>query len=203
MSAKAICLIGVLLSLTPTAALGQEGPWRVQGSVGLTAASFAAEADVAQSSVGIRLGVAPRLYGVLAAHLEGGVEYLGRLCFEAGAACAAERGRAPSSDTFMLSGTVALGMLTPPVYLGVGAEGIELAVGLFAGREWVEAGLGRGDCLNCRVAGLDLRGGLFVEPTLELWFMPGVALHAGYRVYSRAADLHRRLTLRLIIGPES
>jgi hypothetical protein len=175
----------------------QEKPWRFSGSFGLTAASLAEPAAGTGSSVGVRLGMAPRLYDVLAASLEGGVDYLGALCFEAGAACAAARSR--SSETFMLSASGAVGLLTPRVSLGARSEGVDVALGLFAGREWVEAGLGRGACINCRVDGLRVQGGLFVEPTLELWFFPGVALGAAYRAYSPASDIQGRLTVRLTV----
>lgn len=189
----------VLLGLMPSAmAFGQEGPWSLQGSFGLTAASFAAQTAGTGGSLGIRLGFAPRLLDVLAAHLEGGLDYLGPICFEAGDECEAARNRSDASETFMLSGAVALGMLTPPFYLGTRSEGVDVAVGVFAGREWVEAGLGRGDCLNCRVSGIDLRGGLFLEPTLELWFFSNVALGASYRRYSTASDLQHRFTVRFI-----
>ncbi len=189
----------VLLALMPVAtALGQERPWSLQGSFGLTATSFAERAAATQGSVGVRLGFAPRLFDVLAAHVEFGVEYLGPICFEAGDACEAARTRSDASETFMLSGAVAAGMLTPPLYLGTRSEGVDVAVGLFAGREWVEAGLGRGECLNCRVSGIDLRAGLFVEPTLELWFFSDIALGASYRRYSAASDLRHRFTVRFI-----
>ena len=180
-------------------AFGQEGPWSLQGSFGLTAASFAERTAGTGGSVGVRLGFAPRLFEVLAAHVEFGLDYLGPICFEAGAACEAERSRSTSDETFMLSGAAALGMLTPPVYLGTRSEGVDVAVGVFAGREWVEAGLGRGDCLNCRVSDIDLRGGLFLEPTLELWFFSNIAFGASYRRYSTASDLQNRFTLRFIV----
>ena len=196
-------LLLLLLSLAPTTALGQDGPWYMQGTLGLTVASFGSEGTDAPASVGVQLGFSPRLYRVLAAHLEGGIGYLGRLCFEVGEACEASRRSPSSSETFMLSGAVAVGMLTPPFYLGTDSEGVDVAVGLFAGREWIEAGIGQGDCLNCRVSGLGLQGGFYVEPTLELWFFPGMALGAAYRLYSTDSDLHRRFTLRILIGPTS
>lgn len=179
-------------------AVGQEGPWSLQGSFGFTATAFTERVAGTKGSIGVGLGFAPRLYQVMAAHVEVGAEYLGGLCFEAGEACEAERGRSSPSETFMVSGAVAVGMVTPPLYLGTQSEGVDMAVGMFAGREWVEAGFGQGDCLNCRLSGVDLRGGLFLEPTLELWFFPGAALGASYRFYSTASDLHRRLTVRFI-----
>ena len=189
----------LLLGLMPAAmALGQERPWSLQGSFGLTATSFAKRTAGTQGSVGIRLGFVPRLLDVLAAHAEFGIEYLGPVCFEAGEECEAARNRSTASETFMLSGAVALGMLAPPLYLGTPSKGVDVAVGLFAGREWVEAGLGRGDCINCHVSGIDLRGGLFVEPTLELWFFSDIALGVSYRRYSAASDFQHRLTLRFI-----
>ncbi len=194
----AITLI-LILGLMPVAtAFGQESALSLQGSFGLSAASFAEQSDVAEGSFGVRLGFSPRLYRVMAARLEAGVEYLGPVCFELENECAAARSRSTAPETFMLSGAVALGMLTPPVYLGTRSEGVDVAVGIFAGREWVAAGIGQGECLNCRVAGLDLRGGLFLEPTLELWFFSNAALSASYRLYSDASDLHRRLTVRFI-----
>ncbi len=125
-------------------------------------------------------------------------EYLGAVCFEAGEVCEAERSRAPSSDTFMLSGAVAAGMMTRPLRLGTRSEGVDIAGGLLAGREWVEAGFGRGDCLNCRVRGLDVRGGFFLEPTLEWLFFPDFGLGVSYRIYSPASDLQGRFTVRFM-----
>lgn len=194
-----------MLGLMPVAmisgakrAFAQDGPWSLQGSFGLTAASFADRTTDAEGSLGLRLTFSPRLYRVLAARLEGGLDYLGPICFDIENTCAATDARPRSSETFMLSGAVALGMLTPPLYLGTRSEGVAVAVGVFAGREWIEAGLGHGDCLTCRVSGIDLRGGLFLEPTLELWFFSNAALGASYRLYSTASDLHRRLTVRFI-----
>ena len=187
-----------LFCLIPLTAIGQARPWSFQGGLGLTAASFDPNIATTEGSVGVVFDVSPRLYRVLALRLEFGVEYLGALCFEAGEACEAERSRSPSSDTFMLSGSVAAGMMTRPVHLGVRSDGVDVAVGLLAGREWVEAGFGRGDCLNCRVRGLDIRGGFFLEPTLELAFFPDFGLGLSYRIYRPASDLQGRISVRFI-----
>jgi len=186
----------ILFCLLPVTAFGQRAAVRFQGGLGLTAASF--DKPIAGGSLGLQFGFSPRLYRVLALRLAFGVEYLGAVCFEAGAVCEAERSRSPSSDTFMLSGSVAAGMMTRPLRLGTRSEGVDVAVGLLAGREWVEAGFGRGDCLNCRVRGLDVRGGFFLEPTLEGWFSPDFGLGLSVRIYSPASDLQGRFTVRFM-----
>ena len=192
-------IVLLVLGLIPPAAFGQREALSFQGGVGLTAALFDESIAGTGGSVGVQFGFSPRLYQVLALHVEGGVEYLGAICFEVGdAACEAARSRSPSSDTFMLSGALAVGIVTRPVRLGTRSEGVDVAVGLLAGREWVEAGLGQGDCLNCRVRGLDVRGGFFLEPMLELSFFPGFGLGVSYRIYSPASDLHGRISVRFI-----
>lgn len=193
----------ILLCLMAVAtASGQEPLWSLHGGLGLTAAAFEANVADAEGSVGVLLDVSPRLYRVLALRLEGGVEYLGAVCFEAGRACAAERRRSASSNTFMLSGSVAAGVFTRPLRLGSRSDGVDVVGGVLAGREWVEAGLGRGDCLNCRVRGLDVRGGFFLEPGLELSFFPGFALGVSYRLYSPSSDLQGRIAVRFIATSE-
>lgn len=169
-----------------------------QGGVALTAARFEGKGIDTDGSVGIHLHAEPRLYRVLALRLEGGADYLGRLCFEGNGTCADRK--SSSSGTFMLSGSAAIGMLTPPVYLGPRSGGAEAAVGVFAGREGLLAGIGQGDCLNCRVPGADVRGGFFLEPTLEVWFFSGFGIGTAYRIYHGASDMHRRFLVRLIVA---
>lgn len=188
----------ILFGLIPLTAFGQRGPLSFQGGLGLTAALFDESIAGTGGSVGVQFSFSPRLYRVLTVRVEGGVEYLGAVCFEAGEDCSAARSRSSSSDTFMLSGSVAVGMMTRPLRLGTRSEGVDGAVGLLAGREWVEAGLGQGDCLNCRVRGLDVRGGFFLEPTLELVFFPGFGLGASYRIYTPASNIQGRFSLRFI-----
>ncbi len=188
----------ILFCLLPVTAFGQRAAVSFQGGLGLTAASFDKQIAGTEGSLGVQFGFSPRLYRVLALRVEFGVEYLGAVCFEAGAVCEAERSRSPSSDTFMLSGSVAAGMMTRPLRLGTRSEGVDVAVGLLAGGEWVEAGFGRGDCLNCRVRGLDVRGGFFLEPTLEGSFSPDFGLGLSYRIYSPASDLQGRFTVRFM-----
>ena len=75
-------------------------------------------------------------------------------------------------------------------------------MGLLAGRAWVEAGFGRGDCLNCRVRGLDIQGGFFLEPMLEWLFFPDFGLGLSYRIYSPASDLQGRISVRFMATSE-
>jgi len=193
-----VVLLFVLNGLLPPAtASAQERPLSYQGSLGLTVGFLAEPVAGTGGSVGVQFGFSPRLFRVLALHFEGGVEYLGPVCFEEGAACRAARTR--STDTFMASGAAAVGLLTPPFYLGTRSERLDVAVGVFAGREGVVAGLGRGDCLTCRAAGVRLRGGFFVEPTLEVWFLPEYGIGTAFRLYDTAADVQRRLTVRFLI----
>lgn len=194
-------LLTVLMMCAGLPVRGQDGPVTYQGGVALTAAGFKRQVVDSGGSIGLHLHAEPRLYRVLAVRIEGGVDYLGRLCFDADGGCAEGR-RASSSDTFMLSGSVAAGMLTPPVYLGTRAQGADVAVGLFAGREGVRAGIGQGDCINCRAPGVDLRGGFYLEPVFEVWFFPGFGMNAGYRIYQPASDVHRRFTVRFIVTDE-
>jgi hypothetical protein len=186
-----------LVGLLPITASAQERPLSYQGSIGLTVGVLAEPVAGTGGSVGVQVGFSPRLFRVLVLHVEGGIEYLGPVCFEEGAACEAARAR--SSDTFMASGAVALGLLTPPFHLGTRSEGVDVAVGLLAGREGVVAGLGAGDCLNCRAAGVNLRGGFFVAPTLEVWFLRDVGVGTSFRFYDTAADVQRRLTVCFLI----
>jgi hypothetical protein len=69
---------------------------------------------------------------------------------------------------------------------------------LFGGREWVRGGIGEGGCLNCILDDVDLDGGWFVEPGLELRLAPQEGMAIYYRIFEPASDLAGRLTLRYI-----
>ena len=188
----------IVFCLMPLTALGQESPWTLHGGIGVTLASFDRSIGGAEGSIGLHFDFSPRLYRVLALRLEGGVEYLGGVCFEVEDACEVERSGSPSSDTFMLSGAVAAGIVTPPLHLGPPSGGVNVVVGLLGGREWVEAGFAWGDCIYCRVRGLDIRGGFFLEPTVEVSMFSNIGLGVSYRTYSPSSDLEGRISVRLI-----
>ncbi|MFQ5568453.1 MAG: hypothetical protein ACE5G0_02185 [Rhodothermales bacterium] len=168
----------------------------VQGGPGLAATALDADAAGAAGGIGLQFDLTPRLYRMLALRLEAGVTFLGPLCFDAGERCEGERPRRPK--TFMLSGALGVGMLTRSLRLGTRAEGVDISVGVYAGREWVAAGFGSGHCLNCREEGLSLRGGFYLEPALELFVFPPIGMGLSYRTYSAGADLRGRVTVRLI-----
>ena len=62
-----VAVIVLLALCAPQGALGQEGPWSLQGSFGLTAASFSERVAGTKGSFGVRLGFSPRLFRVMAA----------------------------------------------------------------------------------------------------------------------------------------
>ena len=190
-------LLLIVIGLMPMKAWGQQSPWTLRGGFGLTLASFERSIGGSDGSIGLQFDFSPRLYRVLVLRFDFGVEYLGGVCFEVEDACEVERTRAASEETFMLSGSVAAGIMTPPVWIGTSSEGMDLAVGLLVGREWVEAGFAWGDCIYCRVRGLDVDGGYFLEPTLEA-SISGLGVSVSYRTYNSASDLERRISVRLI-----
>ena len=69
---------------------------------------------------------------------------------------------------------------------------------MYGGREWVEAGLTRGECLNCRISDLNFRGGFYLESLLQVALDPDFGLGFSYRAYEDASDLRGRFIMRLI-----
>jgi hypothetical protein len=194
------CLLGVLLLLLPAIhASAQPAAPRpavsLQGGFGFSGTTYrmaAVERDELETfSFGVQFDVAPRFYEVFAARLEWGLALFGPVCFENDGACEQD---APTLKS--IAGALALGIYTPAVWLGPPDASMAIALGLYAGSEWVHAWRGASRCVNCIDESLSLRGGPFLEPTLELSVFRDAGLAAAYRLYGGASDLQGRFTLR-------
>lgn len=184
-------LLAWLALLAAPAVQAQALGLATEGGLGLAVTTLP---DAAPAGWGLHLYAEPRLVRTLGLRAEAGLTLFDRLCFAAAlGSCPPPQDSAPLR---LLSGSVAASLFTPPFYLARG--GRFLAVGIYAGREIAEAWRGERNCLNCRTATVGLRGGFYAEPAVALW-SGRLGVGAGLRLYEPRADLHRRLTVRLLV----
>ena len=103
------------------------------------------------------------------------------------------------------SGSIAGGVLTPPIPLERKRQGVQIAIGAYAGLEGVFGIRSIEDrSSGCRSEDkdIDLRGGSYVEPTLYLyipWSISASGLSISYRSYNKQADIKNRLIVSLFV----
>jgi len=104
-----------------------------------------------------------------------------------------------SSRVGMLYGSVAAGLVSPPL------SRFELA--LSVGSDWVAGKRSIENCVDCHSEDLDLHGGLFLEP-LILMGLGGrqnvrVSLGLSYRDYPGDSDLASRTFVKVLISGQN
>lgn len=170
-------------------------PASFEGGLGLRATSYLADPDASALDafgLGVAAHTALRLYDVALLQIEGGVDYLGPLCYDTDAACASPQ---PSgASTFVASGAVGTGLRLP--FPGARSFAVPVAARVLLGREWLTGGIGDGDCLNC-TTDLTLDGGPFLEASLDVAARSHLRLRVGYRTYT-ASDRRGQLVLDIV-----
>jgi hypothetical protein len=167
-----------------------------EGGLDLRATSYRsgheAAAEVNTVGLGVTAQTTARLIGRVLLQVEGGVDYLGPLCYDLGTDCTARR--AAMTSTFVASGAIGTGVQLP--LLGTQALGVPVAGRVLLGREWLAGGIGADDCLNC-ATDLELDGGPFLEGSLDVAAQPGLYLRLGYRTYA-GSDRHGQVVLGVV-----
>lgn len=179
--------------------LAQSNPVALRGGIGFSTTSFDKEVvdahNLVDRSFGIQGTFAPRFYNYLGILAEVGWEYLGQVCLDLNQDIDCTRDKTSTSAFFA---SIGAGLATPMLVVGAPGERVGIALALFGGTEWVSAGLGEDNCLNCQIEDLDVRGGLYIEPGLEIAATPNVVVGFHYRIYEDAADLGSRFALRIV-----
>lgn len=166
----------LLLLVGPAPALAQAVAF--EGGLDLRATTYRAATDGNTVGLGGAAQTTARLYDLVLVQGEVGLDYLGPLCYDVGAACTTRRGGTPS--TFVASGGVGAGVRLP--LLGERPLGASLAGRVLLGREWLTGGIGADDCLNC-TTDLALDGGPFLEGSLDVAAHSRLRVRLGYRTY--------------------
>jgi hypothetical protein len=91
-----------------------------------------------------------------------------------------------------------VGLASPVLFVDDRGGKIGFGLNLDLGREWVKGGLSQDNCLNCSIDDLDIDGGLWIEPGVDLYADPSVVIGFNYRIYESNADLTSRLTIRVL-----
>jgi hypothetical protein len=183
-----LATLALLLAGSSTPTCAQEMILQGGLGIGLTALDDAVATVPHAGGFGVYLDLTPHFFNVAAVRAEGGLTFLEPLCFNEDAEC-------PEHDEqfVALSGALGAGIVPPGLRL---FPGVRLDPSLFAGNEWMTGWRGARYCVNCFEENLRLRGGLFVEPGVEL-VVGRVGLAASYRAYHPHADVRGRVVVRL------
>jgi len=184
----------VLIGLVPIRSEAQS-PVELRGGIGLTTTSYDAEIvdhfNLASRGWGFQGTFAPRFYNYVGVLVEIGWEYWGPLC--AGSSCESDW-----TSTSSVMASLGAGLASPVLFVNDPSGRIGFGLTLNAGREWIKSGLSQDYCLNCTIDDLDVKGGFWFEPGLDLVADPSVVIGFTYRIYESEADMNSRLTFRII-----
>lgn len=161
-----------------------------QGGMGFSITSYQRDVSTV-GSLGFQHVFSPRFYDLLALQVGLGWEFLGPHCVGQETICPTNNSR-----TLLLFGSLAVGLFTPRLYIGNGT--VDLALGIYAGREWVHGRNGLKGCINCLDDQLKLQGGYYLEPTLEVFPFADYGMSLAYRGYSTAADPRGRFVVSVL-----
>jgi hypothetical protein len=102
------------------------------------------------------------------------------------------------------SGSLSVGVLTPPIRLGSSPDGFAFATGVNVGVESVGGSRSVDNCSDCRVDHVSLSAGPFLEPVAQLYFWNQQDLHLGmglsYRFFRSGADLQQQALVTFLFG---
>lgn len=176
----------------PGAVLAQS-PVSVGGGIGFSTTSYKKEItdanNLSDRGFGFQGSFGARFYDYFGLMSEIGWEYLGQVCLDD--SCQSDK-----TSTSSLYASLSAGLLSPVVNVDDGKQSVGFGLTLYAGNQWVNAGLSEDNCLNCTIDDLDIKGGLFVEPGIDIHTGTDVAIGFAYRVYESDSDLNSRFTLR-------
>jgi hypothetical protein len=192
--ARVLVLIVFLPSIGPTQSAAQS-PLALRGGIGLSTTSYDQEIadhfNLASRGWGFQGTFAPRLYQYVGVLLEVGWEYWSQVCV--GSPCEKDR-----SSTSSIMASTGIGLASPVLFVDDKSGPIGFGLTLNGGHEWIKSGLSQDNCLNCIIDDLNVNGGYWVEPGLDLYADPSVVIGFTYRIYESAADINSRITIRVI-----
>ncbi len=189
-----ILLAVVLLGMGPKLSEAQS-PVELRGGIGLTTTSYDKEIvdhfNLASRGWGFQSTFAPRFYSYVGILVEAGWEYWGQVCLDS----SCESGRTSTSS---LMASLGAGLASPVVFVNDREGPVGFGLTLNGGHEWIKSGLSQDSCLNCTIDDLDVKGGFWFEPGLDLIADPNIVIGFTYRVYESNADVNSRITIRVV-----
>lgn len=184
----------VLLGIGPKHSDAQS-PVELRGGIGLTTTSYDEEIvdhfNLAGRGWGFQATFAPRFYNYVGILLETGWEYWGQVCL--GSPCETDR-----TSTSSVMASLGVGLASPVLFVNDRNGPVGFGLTLNGGHEWIKSGLSQDNCLNCTINDLDVKGGFWFEPGLDLIADPNVVIGFAYRVYESNAGVNSRITIRVV-----
>ncbi len=192
MSSKHWLGLFVIFCITiPDLTFGQIG-------VGTTVSSIKSEPANAQgigkSGIGFILSAGAPVYKVLAFSLDAGVEFFD----DKKQFTQQTTGGEMSSSVSMLYGSIAAGLVTPRIRFSKNPKGLGLVLGMYYGTEWIGGDRSIEKCVDCRSENVDLKGGVYREPALQIYISGSTGVGLSYRYYNDRSDLKNRLILKIV-----
>jgi hypothetical protein len=188
-----LLLAFLLASLFVAGSVLAQSPVSMGGGIGFSTTSYKKEVTDASNLVdrgfGFQGAFAPRFYEHFGLLAEIGWEYLGQVCLDN--SCQSDK-----TSTSSLYASLGAGLLSPVVNVDDGQQSVGFGFTLYGGMQWVNAGLSENNCVNCTIDDLDVNGGLYIEPGIDIHTGSEVAIGFAYRIYESSADLNSRFTLR-------
>jgi len=206
-----VALFAILCIAISDSAFGQtatKSEWTFQFGAGITTSSVKSDAadkwGIGTRGFGLQISVSPLFRRIFAIRLDFGGETISDKQKFTQETTAGEI----SSGVTLFFGSIAAGFFIPPVRLDKKTEAVRLAVGVNVGTQWVtgERSLQTGSntiCVNCRRENLDLRGGFYFEPTIQLHISRRSVLGLSYRRYKDRSDLQDSVVLKYIYSIRS
>jgi len=200
MGPRAISL-ALLFLILPASSFGQKArpsPLDFQFGAGLSTAlvkSAPAEIQgISKRSFGFVLSGGAWWHRILALRLDGGVE----LFDDKRKFRQMTTGGEKSSSVTFFYGSFAAGIFTPPLRLDQKPHGARLALGLNLGTDWTGGERSIEDCVDCHEEDLDLKGGVYFEPALQLRVSRVSGFDLAYRFYQSHSDLQNRIIVKYV-----
>ena len=189
---RAVFLFGILLAgFAPAAA---QGDIQLRGGIGITSTGYdqtlVDKHNIPGRGWGFQGTFAPRFFRYTTLLVEFGFEILTQVCADE-----CERDR---TSTGSIMASVGAGLASPVLYVNDPQGRVGFGLFVNGGREWINAGLSEDGCVNCTIDELDIEGGLWLEPGLDIVAHPTVTIGFAYRIYEDAADVDSRFTIRII-----
>lgn len=189
-----LALFTILCITTPVSTFGQSG-CKGGGGLGVTTTSVkstpANTQGISTRGYGFQVIGSLPLYNVFAIRLDWGAEYFG----DKKPFTQQTTGGEARSAVIMFYGSIALGIFMPRIHCDKTPKGIPLTIGVNVGTDWV-GGQRWIRAFGGRSEGVDLRGGPYLEPELQLNLSGGCGLGVSYRYYNYQSDLQNRLILK-------
>lgn len=173
-----------------------QAPIQLRGGVTLTSTRYdnkiADSFNLSTRGWGFRGVFAPRFFGFTSLLAEGGWEYWAQVCIDP-SDCEPDRG-----STSSIMGSLGAGLVSPLLFVDDPEGRWGFGLTLYAGREWISAGLSQDGCLNCTIPDLDVNGGYWIEGGLDVTPDPSIVVGFVYRRFESSADVSSHVGIRVI-----